>query len=41
MNLNDPRQLAPLLEAILLAAGKPLSIEALGELFEEVERPSP
>jgi segregation and condensation protein B len=28
-----------LLEALLLAAGKPLSLERLGELFDEVERP--
>lgn len=41
MNLSDPKDLAGLLEAFLLAAGKPLSLERLGELFEEVERPSP
>jgi len=42
VNLNDPAELAVLLEAWLLAAGRPLSLERLGELFEEEgERPSP
>lgn len=41
MNLNDPAELAVLLEAYLLAAGRPLSLERLAELFEEVERPEP
>ncbi len=41
MNLNDPRELAPLLEAFLLASGKPQSLERLFELFEEAERPEP
>ncbi|MCP8466555.1 SMC-Scp complex subunit ScpB [Pseudomonas sp. ZM23] len=41
MNLSDPQELATLLEGILLAAGKPLSLERLGELFEEAERPEP
>lgn len=41
MNYTDPRQLAPLLEAILLAAGRPLTLERLAELFEEYERPEP
>src|SRR5262245_42160518 len=41
MNFSDPQELATLLEGILLAAGKPLSLERLGELFEEEERPSP
>ncbi|MDV7213826.1 SMC-Scp complex subunit ScpB [Azotobacter beijerinckii] len=41
MNLNDPAQLAVLLEAYLLAAGRPLSLERLGELFDEAERPPP
>ena len=41
MNLAEPKDLAALLEALLLAAGKPMSIESLGELFEEAERPSP
>ncbi|MCC6076954.1 SMC-Scp complex subunit ScpB [Pseudomonas sp. GCM10022188] len=40
MNLADPRQLATVLEAILLAAGKPLPLERLAELFDEPERPS-
>ncbi len=41
MNLSDPRDLASLLEAFLLAAGRPLSLERMGELFDEVERPEP
>lgn len=41
MNLNDPRELASLLEAFLLASGKPQSLERLHELFEEAERPAP
>lgn len=41
MNLADPRQLATVLEAILLAAGKPLALERLAELFDAHERPSP
>ena len=40
MNLSDPRELAGLLEAFLLASGKPQSLERLYELFEERERPS-
>ena len=32
---------APLLEAFLLASGKPQSLERLFELFEEAERPEP
>ena len=39
MNLTDPRELASLLEAFLLASGKPQSFERLFELFEENERP--
>src|SRR5690606_10843126 len=39
MNLSDPNDLATLLEALLLASGKPLSLERLSELFDEVERP--
>ncbi|NQD91386.1 SMC-Scp complex subunit ScpB [Pseudomonas sp. CrR25] len=39
MNLTDPRELATLLEAFLLASGKPQSLERLFELFEEGERP--
>ncbi|MFX6027580.1 phosphate acyltransferase, partial [Acinetobacter baumannii] len=34
-------ELATLLEGILLAAGKPLSLERLAELFDEAERPEP
>lgn len=41
MNLTEPRELAPLLEAFLLASGKPQSLERLYELFEEGERPEP
>ncbi|WP_395764657.1 SMC-Scp complex subunit ScpB [Stutzerimonas balearica] len=40
MDLCEPKELASLLEAFLLAAGKPLSLERLAELFEEAERPS-
>ncbi|MDO7897135.1 SMC-Scp complex subunit ScpB [Pseudomonas citrulli] len=41
MNLTEPRELVPLLEAFLLASGKPQSMERLFELFEEGERPEP
>ncbi|HEY1027265.1 MAG TPA: SMC-Scp complex subunit ScpB [Pseudomonas sp.] len=41
MNLTDPRELAQLLEAFLLASGRPQSLERLFELFEEGERPEP
>ena len=41
MNLTEPRELAPLLEAFLLASGKPQSLDRLYELFEEGERPEP
>ncbi|MGK9067420.1 SMC-Scp complex subunit ScpB [Stutzerimonas chloritidismutans] len=41
MNLSDPKDLASLLEGLLLASGKPMSIERLAELFDEAERPSP
>ncbi|MCG6538970.1 SMC-Scp complex subunit ScpB [Pseudomonas sp. KSR10] len=41
MNLSDPKDLASLLEAFLLAAGKPMSIDRMAELFEEAERPAP
>ena len=40
MNLSEPKDLAALLEALLLASGKPMSIERISELFEEAERPS-
>lgn len=39
MNLSDPKQLSTLLEGLLLASGKPLSLERIMELFEEAERP--
>nr|WP_207619106.1 SMC-Scp complex subunit ScpB [Stutzerimonas degradans] len=38
--MSDPKDLASLLEAFLLASGKPQSLERLAELFEEAERPS-
>jgi len=41
MNLNEPRELASLLEAFLLSSGKPQSLDRLFELFEEAERPEP
>ncbi len=41
MNLSDPKDLASLLEAFLLASGRPMSIERMAELFEEAERPAP
>lgn len=41
MNLNEPRELASLLEAFLLASGKPQGLDRLYELFEEAERPDP
>ncbi|WP_394562019.1 SMC-Scp complex subunit ScpB [Aquipseudomonas alcaligenes] len=41
MNLADPQELASLLEAWLLASSRPMSLERLGELFEEAERPEP
>ncbi|MBF6623711.1 MAG: SMC-Scp complex subunit ScpB [Pseudomonas stutzeri] len=40
MNLSEPKDLATLLEALLLASGKPMTIERLGELFEDTQRPS-
>ena len=41
MNLSEPKELALVLEAFLLASGKPQSLERLMELFEECERPEP
>ncbi|QLF94420.1 SMC-Scp complex subunit ScpB [Pseudomonas sp. ABC1] len=41
MNLSEPKDLASLLEAFLLTSGKPLSLDRLGELFDEAERPEP
>ncbi|MGG5290846.1 SMC-Scp complex subunit ScpB [Pseudomonas shirazensis] len=41
MNLNEPRDLASLIEAFLLASGKPQSLERLYELLDETERPAP
>src|SRR5690554_690744 len=39
MNLSDPNDLATLLEALLLASGKPMTLERLSELFDDHERP--
>ncbi|MCQ4250689.1 SMC-Scp complex subunit ScpB [Pseudomonas stutzeri] len=41
MNLSDPKDLASLLEALLLASGKSMSVERMAELFDEAERPAP
>ena len=41
MNLSDPKDLASLLEALLLASGKPMSMERMAEVFDEAERPAP
>jgi len=41
LNLSDPKDLASLLEALLLASGKPMSMERMAELFDEAERPAP
>jgi segregation and condensation protein B len=41
INTNDPLALSGLLEALLLASGRPLSLERMAELFEENERPQP
>ncbi|WP_426153844.1 SMC-Scp complex subunit ScpB [Pseudomonas sp. DC3000-4b1] len=41
MNLNEPRELASLLEAFLLASGKPQSLDNFYALFDEPERPGP
>lgn len=41
MNLSDPVELSVVLEAILLAADRPLSVHQLAALFEEWERPEP
>lgn len=40
MELNNPTDLAKLLEALLLAHNQPLSIERIESLFEEHEKPS-
>lgn len=41
MNLSEPSELAALLEAFLLAAGRPLSVAQLTALFEDAECPEP
>ena len=41
MNLSDPQELSCLVEAFLLASGRPLSLDRLGELFDEGGRPEP
>ena len=38
--MSDVEGLVPILEAALLAAGKPMTVAALGALFEEHERPA-
>jgi len=38
--VSDVEGLVPILEAALLAAGKPMTVAALGALFEEHERPA-
>ena len=38
--MSDAAGLVPILEAALLAAGKPMTVAALGALFEEHERPA-
>src|SRR5690554_4299964 len=40
LDFDDVEQFALVLEALLLAAAKPLSLERLTELFDEEERPS-
>lgn len=40
MNLNEPLELATLLEALLLAHNQPLTIDRIESLFDEEERPS-
>lgn len=40
MNLNEPLELATLLEALLLAHNQPLTIDRIESLFEDEERPS-
>lgn len=39
-DFTDAQQFAKLLEALLLAAGKPLSLERIAELFDEDARPN-
>ena len=39
MNLNEPKELAALLEAFLLASGKAQPLDKLYELLDETERP--
>ncbi|MEE4277097.1 MAG: SMC-Scp complex subunit ScpB, partial [Halieaceae bacterium] len=38
--MSDVEGLVPIVEAALLAAGKPLTVAAIGALFEEHERPA-
>ncbi|MFD1259229.1 SMC-Scp complex subunit ScpB [Entomomonas asaccharolytica] len=40
MNLNEPVELAILLEALLLAHNQPLTIDRIESLFDEEEKPS-
>ena len=39
--IRSPTLLCAILEAALLAAGQPLTLDRLGELFDEADRPSP
>lgn len=40
LDFDNPQQFANVLEAVLLAAAKPLSLERISELFDQLERPS-
>jgi len=41
LDFTDAEQFAKVLEALLLAAGKPLSLERIAELFDDDARPNP
>lgn len=41
LDFTDTEQFAKVLEAVLLAAGKPLSLERIAELFDNDARPNP
>lgn len=38
---EDAKSLSAILEAVLLAAGKPMTLDSLGTLFDEAQRPAP
>ena len=40
LDFDNPQQFANVLEAVLLAAAKPLSLERISELFDQLERPT-